>query len=307
VRRAACEEAGRLPGGEGPPGRPHEVDPPRLGAPVDDDLDHVAVAQLPDRPSREGLGADVADARARRHAGEPGVGQHRHLLSPGQELQGGGNLVGLLHARSSRPEPGHDDDVAGPHRRLGEALDRRHRRRLGGEDARRSAVPVDLVLHNRGIDRRRLDDRPPRGEVAHREDGGPREPATPRGVRVHDDLVGVDAVRFPEPLLHPPAPRARLPPVQAAVERLPGGGQHVAVNEPHPSQVEKHLRHPPRKEDANGRVVAGPVGQGVDEPGRRAAGPLPVGHRGRPQPRRVRDRGEMENQVRRSPESGVHE
>jgi hypothetical protein len=44
---------------------------------VDLDLDEIAVAQLADRAARERLGADVADAGARRDAREARVGEQR--------------------------------------------------------------------------------------------------------------------------------------------------------------------------------------------------------------------------------------
>ena len=45
---------------------------------------------------------------------EAAVGHHRHMLPPGQELEGRGHLVGLLHPRAPRPQSGDHDDVALP-------------------------------------------------------------------------------------------------------------------------------------------------------------------------------------------------
>ena len=48
---------------------------------IDDDLNEIAVAQLADRPARQRFRRHVADARARRDAAEPRVGEHRDVLA----------------------------------------------------------------------------------------------------------------------------------------------------------------------------------------------------------------------------------
>src|SRR5205807_9413558 len=144
----------------------HEIDTPFEAVPIDDDLDQVPIQNLPDRPSRERLGPDVADARTGRHAGEAGVGQHRHLLAPRQVLQRRGDLLDLFHARAERAAADEDHDVArlDPARPL--ALDGGDRRALPREHARRT----DLAVHTVGTDDRRVDGRaldhgPLRGQV----------------------------------------------------------------------------------------------------------------------------------------------
>ena len=80
---------------------------------VDHDPDQVAVADPADRPPRQRLGTDVADARTGRDAREPGVGQDGDLLAEREVLQGRGDLVDLLHARPHRAAADQDQDVAG--------------------------------------------------------------------------------------------------------------------------------------------------------------------------------------------------
>lgn len=48
--------------------------------PVDDDLNHIVIAQLADGSARQRFRGDVAEAGAGRHAGETGIGDQRHRL-----------------------------------------------------------------------------------------------------------------------------------------------------------------------------------------------------------------------------------
>src|SRR5579864_6475687 len=62
---------------------------------------------------------------------------------------------------------------------------------LGDEDACRAGHAVDAVfVDHRGIDRRALDDRSLRREIAARKADGAGQSARPRLARVHDHVVG---------------------------------------------------------------------------------------------------------------------
>ena len=69
---------------------------------VDHDPHEVAVPELPDRTTGQGLRRHVPDAGAGRDAREPGVGQQRHVLAPRHVLERRRQLVGLLHSRAHR-------------------------------------------------------------------------------------------------------------------------------------------------------------------------------------------------------------
>src|SRR5690606_29375518 len=147
-----------------------EVDAAVQAHPVDLDAHHVTVAQAPDRPAGQCLRADMADACAGGHAGEARIGDHRHVLAPGQVLERGGELVGLLHAGAGRAAACQPHDLPGPHRVLPLGLDRADRVALGGEHARRAGMPIHVVrIDDRWIDGGGLDHRTVRRQVAARE------------------------------------------------------------------------------------------------------------------------------------------
>src|SRR5213592_3901030 len=76
----------------------HEIDRAFEPVAVDDDANAIAVAQFADGAARQGFGANVADAGARRDAREAGVGEESDVLAEAQVLEGGGDLINLLHA-----------------------------------------------------------------------------------------------------------------------------------------------------------------------------------------------------------------
>src|SRR5262249_52425698 len=114
VRRSTGQDARALLGAEFDPLGTDEVERPLEPDAIDDDPDDVAVAEPADRPAREGLGADMTDARAGRNTREPRVGQHRDMLAEGEVTQRGGDLEDFLHAGAHGPAADQDQDVAGP-------------------------------------------------------------------------------------------------------------------------------------------------------------------------------------------------
>src|SRR5262249_14434500 len=137
---------------------------------VDDDLDTVTVLHLADRPAGERLGADMTDARPRRDAAEPGVGEHGDVLAEAEVLERGSDLVDLLHPRPHRSAADQHEDVAGLQALVAVTLDCLDRGVLAREDAGRADLAIDTVrIDHARIDRRALDDRPFRGEIAARE------------------------------------------------------------------------------------------------------------------------------------------
>src|SRR4051794_38963540 len=65
------------------------------------DLDDVAVANQRDRAADRGLRTDMADAEAPGRAGEPAVGDQRHLAAGALTVQRSGGRQHLTHARTA--------------------------------------------------------------------------------------------------------------------------------------------------------------------------------------------------------------
>ena len=89
--------------------------------------DPVAVAEERDRAAVDGLGGDVADAQARRTAGEAAVGDQQDVLAEAGALDRAGDREHLAHARAAlRALVADHHDVAGGDRA---GLERVHARR----------------------------------------------------------------------------------------------------------------------------------------------------------------------------------
>ena len=242
------------------------------------------------------------------NAGEPAVGEERHVLAPGQVTERGGDLRGLLHAGSRRPRADQHDDVALAHGSCRRSLDRLDRVVLVGEHPRRTAMPIDAVgVDHRRVDGGRLDDRPLRREVAERKDDRAGESGAARRVRRHDDLIRIDGRRRREPGARRPPPLARFPPVERGVERVAGGREHAPVQQPHAAEMQHHFRHAAGHEHLGRRETARSVRQRVHQARRRAIDPDPVLDRGRLQPRGGGDRRNVQQQIRGAAERGMDE
>ena len=85
MRRSVGQHASALFGAELDSVGTDKIERPFQLDPVDNDPDHIAVAQLADRSAGQGLGADVSDAGARGNAGESRIGQDRHVLAERQD------------------------------------------------------------------------------------------------------------------------------------------------------------------------------------------------------------------------------
>src|SRR5215831_12100632 len=119
---------------------------------VNDNLDRIAVENLPDRPAGQRLGRDVADAGSGRYSAEARVRHNSDVLAEIEVLQRRSYLVRFFHSRAHRSAADEDNYVAGLDIA---ALDRRDRPRLGGENTGRTALAIDAV----GIDDSRINGR----------------------------------------------------------------------------------------------------------------------------------------------------
>src|SRR5580698_7698179 len=88
---------------------------------IDDDLDRVAFAHASDRAAGERFRRNVSDTRASGNAAETRVGEHGDILTGGQGLQRGGDLINLMHACARRTLANQHHYVRTPD---GAALDR---------------------------------------------------------------------------------------------------------------------------------------------------------------------------------------
>src|SRR5262249_32832065 len=112
TRRPARKHARAFLGAEQLPAVPDQGHAGLEAIPVHHYAHKVALEDTPDGSTCERLGSHVADAGARRDAGEARIRHHRDLLAPGQVLESGGDLVDLLHARSQRAAANEHKDVA---------------------------------------------------------------------------------------------------------------------------------------------------------------------------------------------------
>ncbi len=78
---------------------------------VDDDFDLIAVLKFAECAAGEGLGGDVADAGSGRDAAEARIGEDGDMFAEGQRLEGGGDLIDLLHAGAGGAAADEDHDV----------------------------------------------------------------------------------------------------------------------------------------------------------------------------------------------------
>src|ERR1700753_1105781 len=103
------------------------------------------------------------------------------MLAEGEVLQGGGDLVDLLHSRTGRAAADEHDDIT---MRDSASLDRIDGGSLGHEDLRRSNMAIDIVfVDQRGIYRCAFNYASFRCEISYREADGCRETARSCSVR----------------------------------------------------------------------------------------------------------------------------
>ena len=248
----------------------------------------------------------MADAGAGRNPGETGVGHHRDVLAEGQVPQRGGDLVGFLHTGAHGPAADEDQHVPGLDPVLAPALDGGYGVPFPREYPRGSRFPVHAVrIDDLRIDRRALDDRSFRRQVApgKRDRAGQSPVSRPFGR--HDDVIRIDPVLLLQPLADQPPPVGRAPPVQDLSQGRTRRGEHVFVQQARLPQVQHHLRDPAGEEGDHRGMPRGTVRQHVHQPGRPAVDPFPVLHRGTAQAGGVGDGRDMQQQVGGTPEGGM--
>ena len=308
MRIARGEQPARRGGVERLPIGLDEIHRPSQIPAVDLDLENVAVAQLANRTAGQGFRPDMAEAGAGRDAGEARISHDRYGLSPGQILERRRQLVGLFHPGAEWSRTDQDDDVVCAHWGVGEAFDGANGVVFGHEDACRPPMAVDVVIVDHGrIDRRRFDDRALRRDVADREDDGAREPGSARAVRVHDHVIGIDPVGFLKTRARLTPAIAVLPPIQDRCERRAADGGHIHIEDAQAAQMQHDLGHAAGKKDLHGGMVARPVGQRVNQARCRAIDARPVVKRRPAEARGVRDRRDMEQEIRRAADGRMDE
>ena len=83
---------------------------------------------------------------------------------------------------------------------------------------------------------------------------------------------------------------------------MPVDREHASVEQAQPAQMQHHFRHAAREEHAHGRMMHRAVGQHIDEARHAAVDVDPVVHCRPRQARRVRDGGNVQQQIRRAAE-----
>ncbi len=144
------------------------------------------------------------------------------------------------------------------------------------------------------------------GEIADRETDGGGEAAGAGAIRIHDDVVGIDAVAVVAgscagrggvgSLSHQSRQVSRVSPETVFTRVFEQAG---------PSEVEHDFGQSSGEEDLHGGEVAGAVGQGVHQARDLAVDLGPIGGHGALEACGVGDGGEMQQQVGGSAEGGV--
>src|SRR5437870_6639548 len=147
-------------------------------------------------------------------------------------LEGGCDLVDLLHAGAHGTAADEDENIAGLNALRPVALDGGNGLPLAGEDARRTSLAVDAAGIDDGwINGGALDNRAFRSKVAARERHGGSQPAGPGLFRTHDDIVGIHAILAGQHLPESPAAFGLFPPVENLAERLACDSQAIFVKQ----------------------------------------------------------------------------
>ena len=189
-------------------------------------------------------------------------------------LQRGGELVGLFHAGAGRPAADHHHDIA-----LLDLfpLDGLDSLRFRDKHPRPAGVAVNAIFtDDRRVDRRGLDHRAFRRDVARREADRRGQPFRFCLLRRQDHVIRIHAVLLAQALAEARPALGRLPPVEVLAHRLAGHGHGVQVQKAKIAQVEHHLRHAAREERAHGRVIVRAVGQHADQARHPAVDARPV-------------------------------
>ena len=113
---------------------------------VNVDADGIAVAELAEGPSGEGLRRGMSETGSGGNSREAPVGEDRQVLAHRGITQGGGDLVGLRHAGPEGTQSGQDEHFALLHPVTIRRFQGRDGGFLGDEDAGRSLVDKDAVL-----------------------------------------------------------------------------------------------------------------------------------------------------------------
>ena len=174
-------------------------------------------------------------------------------------LQRGGELVGLFHASAGRSTADHHHDIALLNLFPLDGLDRL---RLRDKHSHPASVAVNAIFtHHRRVDRRGLDHRSFRRDVARREADRRGQPFRFCLLRRQDHVIRLHAVLLAQALAEALTALRALPPVEVLAHCLASDGHGVQMQQAEIAQVEHHLRHAAREEGAHGRVIVRAVGQ----------------------------------------------
>ena len=171
---------------------------------------------------------------------------------------------------------------------------------------RGTGFAIDAVgADDRGIDGGAFYDAAFGGQVAVRETDGRGEAAVSSFVGGHDDVVGVDAVAGFEGGAEFGAAFGGFPLIEKLAQGDAADGLRFGFEEAGTAEMEHGFGDASGQEDLNGRMVAGAVGEGVDDAGDLPVDASPIGGGGTLQSSGVGDGGQVQDQVRGASESGV--
>ena len=244
----------------------------------------------------------MADAGSGGDTRESSVGDERDALAVLHVLEGGGDLVGLGHARA-RTDADQCHDVTGVH---GPGFQGGDGLALTGEHPHRTLVGEQAVgpdqlrrdsgaLHQRALGR----------EVAAQKGHGARQATGAGLVGRHDDLPRIDVVEVEKLFAQAGAALALLPPGEVLAERATSDRAGVEFEQTEVAQVQHRLRYTAGEVDLHRGEVTRAVGKRVDETRNLAVEAGPVLHGRTPQAGRVGDGRDVQHEIGRAAEGRV--
>ena len=185
----------------------------------------------------------------------------------------------------------------------------RSHRRLAREDTRRAGLAIDAVgIDHARIDRRALDDRAFRRQVAARKRDRAGQAALGGQFGRHDDVVGIDAVALAQHVAQALAPLASVSHQSSTrAERAPADGHAVEIEQIQLAQMQHDLGHAAGQEHAHRRMSDRAVGQRIDQARHAAIDVDPVLDGRPPQAGGIGDGRNVQQQVRRAAEGRMHD
>ena len=222
-----------------------------------------------------------------------------------QVLERRSDLIDLLHARTERAAAYECHDIARLH---GTVLQSRDSIRFPREYPCPALLAVDPIrIDHRGVYRRALDNSTIGSQVAAAKRDRASQTAPTGCFGSVDDLVRINSVHLAQPVAADRPPLANAPLVEGLTERDARCGQRFEIQHSHVAQMQHHLGNAASEEHAHGGVADRTVRQHVYHANDASVHLGPVVDSRAVEASAIRYRRQMQQQIRRSAERGMHD